>query len=129
MRLVHLTPPVTIDYHTATCELRWQPVEMPLRFEHAPVLISNSGFSATPAIEEELKGVSRSTPVGQFASKFRSRRSPVNAELAAELESAYEAARRGRDAVAEHYEETLQFPPPLIDRDRAKTYRALLAKA
>lgn len=129
VRLVHLTPPVTIDYHTATCELRWQPVEMPLRFEHAPVLISNSGFSDTPAIEQELKGVSRSTPVSQFASKFRSRRNPVEAELAAQIELAYVSARHSQDAVADNYEEALQFPPPLIDRDRETTYRALLAKA
>jgi hypothetical protein len=127
IRLVHLTPPVAVKYHSDRCELLWSPHQMPLTYGAAPVIIDNDGQSDTPAIMREIRNVSRSTLKRKFASKFRSRREPVQLELAKQLETAYNKHRRRKGAVAERYEEALPFSPPKVDRQRERTYRSRIA--
>jgi hypothetical protein len=74
IRLVHLTPSISVVHHSIGCELRWRPHEMPLKYSAAPTIIDNREVTDTPAIFREIGGVRRSTPVAKFASKFRSRR-------------------------------------------------------
>lgn len=127
-RLVYITPPVSVVRHLDRCELKWLPREMPIRYSMAPTIVANDQSTDTPAIFRELRNVARSRPVGQFASKFRSRRKPVEKRLAHELETAYRKHRRRSGAVARRYEEAMPFPPPKIDRSRVRTYREILSK-
>jgi hypothetical protein len=101
---------------------------MPLKYSAAPTIIDNREVTDTPAMLRALGGVRRSTPVAKFASKFRSRREPVELDLAEEFESAYRAHRLVEGAIAESYDEALPFPPPMVDRRRDETYRALVAQ-
>jgi hypothetical protein len=128
IRLVHLTPSISVVHHSIGCELRWWPHEMPLKYSAAPTIIDNREVTDTPAILRALGGVRRSTPVAKFASKFRSRREPVELDLAEEFERAYRAHRLLEGAIAESYDEALPFPPPMVDRRRDETYRALVAQ-
>ena len=127
-RLVHLTPPISVKYHGAVCELQW-PAAMPLAYEAAPVIIDNAGHSDFPALLEEIEGVARRTFVAQFASKFRSRRQSVPEMLAAQLIAGYEAARGSGARVATCYTDALPYLPPKVDTERKATYRALLRAA
>ena len=126
-RLVYVTPPVKVSHHGSFAELTWEPAEMPLTYESAPVLISNREVSATPALEEMLSGVDRSTTVGSFGSKFRSRRRPLPIEVGQQLVEVYTDFRENGATVAEHYIDALPYQPPLIDNNREQTYRELLA--
>jgi hypothetical protein len=110
IRLVHLTPSISVIHHSIGCELRWWPHEMPLKYSAAPTIIDNREVTDTPAILRALGGVRRSTPVAKFASKFRSRREPVELDLAEEFESAYRAHRLVEGAIAESYDEALPSP-------------------
>jgi hypothetical protein len=101
---------------------------MPLKYSAAPTIIDNNGRTDTPAIFREIRDVNRPTPVAKFASKFRSRRKPVEFQLAEEFEKAYLACRLTEGAIASFYDEALPFPPPKVDRQRDKTYRGLLAQ-
>lgn len=100
IRLVHLTPSISVVHHSIGCELRWWPHEMPLKYSAAPTIIDNREVTDTPAILRALGGVRRSTPVAKFASKFRSRREPVELDLAEEFERAYRAHRLLEGAIA-----------------------------
>lgn len=127
IRLVFLTPPISIkDHGGRCCEAQWKPEQMPLRYSAAPIIIRNDGASDCPAIFQEIDTVNRQTPVARFSSRFRARRAPVPSALAGQLESAYLAARRVPGAIAATYEEALPFAPPMIDRDRERTYRSLV---
>jgi len=102
---------------------------MPLRYAAAPLLINNIGETATPSLIRELEGVARSTWSGRFASKFRSRREPVPADLASELEQSMRQAVEDNAPRATSYIDALPAPPPSIDRARHETYAALLRAA
>ena len=128
-RLVYLTPPVRIRNRGEVCEVTWTPPLMPLRYAAAPLLINNAGETATPSLIRELEGVSRHTWSGRFASKFRSRREPVPADLASELEQCMRQAVEDDAPMATSYIDALPAPPPSIDRARYETYTALLSAA
>lgn len=127
-RLVHVTPPISVRHHGGVCELRW-PAAMPLAYATAPIIIDNAGRTAFPALLEEIEGVRRSTPVSQFASKFRVRREPVTEMLAAQLVEGYAATLASGACRARRYTDALPFPPPRTDTDREATYRSFLAGA
>jgi hypothetical protein len=128
VKLVHVTPPVRTLHHDSLGEAKWSPAEMPLTYAAAPTLVNNLGFSDIPSILDLLRGVRRGSPVAQFASKFRSTRSPLPASVGKQLISVYQRARRGRGSVALSYVDALPHAPPRVDDDREVTYRRLLGK-
>jgi hypothetical protein len=127
-RLVLLTPPVTVAHHGAVCELRWS-VSMPLTYSSAPILVDNNGHSDFPALLDEIDGVARHTFVAQFASKFRSRRTPVAASLRDELASGFGAAISAGAERSKRYTDCLPYLPPKVDNRRKETYERLLDDA
>lgn len=127
-RLVHLTPPITIRHHASVCELLW-PAAMPLTYSAAPTLIDNAGRTDFPALLDEIQGVDRRTFVAQFASKFRSRRSPVPQVLAEEIVAGFDAALGAGAQRARQYVDCLPFLPPKVDMRRRETYQAFVSFA
>ena len=71
LRLVHVTPPISVRGLADICEAIWLPAEMPLTYATAPVVLDRQGRSDLPLLAEMAHGVSRSTPVARFASAFR----------------------------------------------------------
>lgn len=124
-KLVYLTPPVSIAYHSTGCELLWSPAEMPLTYMTAPTIIDNSGRTDFPALLGMLEGVHRNTPVAQFASKFRSRREAVPKDFRNELVTGFTTRCAKGGKRAKSYVDCLPYPPPKIDGERRKTYEAL----
>ena len=126
VRLIHVTPPVRMVHHGLFAEATWQPVDMPFSYASAPVLINNSGGSDIPVLIEMTDDVHRSTPVSRFVSKFRSRRKPLPADVARKIIEVYNDFPRNELTVARDYTDSLPFLPPLIDRNRKRTYEKLL---
>jgi hypothetical protein len=130
LRLVLITPPVRIVHHTGCCEARWKPAQMPFRYDSAPLVVSNEGETDFSGLIEMFADTNRTTLVGRFSSRFRSRREPLPAHVARKLLRRYEqVVRRARKgSFAASYEEALPYPPNRIDGNRASTYRQLLAR-
>ncbi len=127
IRLVHVTPPVRMRVHRGRfAEATWQPSDMPLAYESAPVLVDNRGYSDCPVLIELIDDVRRSTPVARFVSKFRSRRKPLPPDIGRQLVAAYRGFRRGGATVARDYTDALPYPPPMVDPHRKRTYDKLL---
>ncbi|MDP2409119.1 MAG: hypothetical protein Q8M26_02410 [Pseudolabrys sp.] len=127
VKLVHVTPPITMSNHDRFGEARWTPSEMPLTYREAPTLVNNFGFSDAPALLGMISDVKRSSPVAQFSSKFRSRRSPLPTSVSKQLIKVYEAFKRKGAQIAKSYVDALPCPPPLVDRNRKATYKRLLS--
>jgi len=131
-KLVYLTPPVHAIAYADRSEIRWQPPEMPFRYDCAPVIIDPSGASDIVGFHALIEEVNRNGWLGRFASKFRTRREPLPQPLAANLVACYTAARQAvkspADRLAQYYEQALPVNPPVVDRQRHTTYRHLLAK-
>ena len=127
IRLVHVTPPVTMIHHGLFAEATWQPPDMPLAYDSAPLLVDNRGDSDFPVLIEMIDDVRRNTPVARFASKFRSRRKPLPADIGRHLIASYHSFRRRGAPVALGYADALPFLPPRIDEDRKGTYNMLRA--
>ena len=129
VRLVHVTPPARMVHHGSFVEATWRPQDMPLAFDTAPLLVDNQGGSDFPVLMEMIDEVSRNTPVARFASKFRSRRQPLPADVGRQLVEGYRGFRRRGATVAQHYAAALPYPPSRIDQDREATYHSLLMLA
>ncbi len=131
IRLVKLTPPVTVVKHTNRAEVRWTPLEMPFRYESAPLLIDNEGETDFPRLKSLIEDVNQPTWVSCFSSKFRSRRRLLPADVAQEVVSVFaEHQRKPRGkAYAQCYADALPFAPPHIDMNRKQTYAGFLSKA
>ena len=127
IRLVYLTPRVDIRYHLHRGEVVWQPPEMPFTFTSAPILMNNECQSDVPSVFDLLDNVNRSTPCAKFASKFRSRRTPLPTYVARELTKVYEQFSNSKAPRANSYVEAMPYEPPKIDRDRRKSYEENLA--
>ncbi|MEO5586555.1 MAG: hypothetical protein ABIQ81_02565 [Novosphingobium sp.] len=125
IKLVYVTPPVSVKYHAGRVELNWSPADMPLTYESAPTLIDNMGYTDFPALLDEIGDVARTTPVGQFGSKFRSRRKPLPMPLGRQILAAFLSANVDGRECARQYTDCLPYLPPRIDVDRTKTYRTL----
>lgn len=126
IKLVYVTPPVSVRYHVDCVELNWSPAAMPLTYDSAPTLIDNTGYSDFPALLALIGNTARTTPVGQFSSKFRSRREPVPISLGNQLLSVFLVAERDGGERATRYIDCLPYPPPRIDQNRRQTYRELI---
>lgn len=129
-RLVLLTPPVRAVRHRKFCELRWDPVRQPFRYDRAPLLIDNDGRTDFPAFKRALSA-DRDTWCGTFSSRFRSRRQPLNRMVASEVLANYQAfaSRAREDAFALRYSDTMPYEPNTVDTDRKGTYQRLLKRA
>ena len=103
---------------------------MPFRYDDAPVVIGTDGTTDMPALKRFISGVNRNGWMGKFASKFRSRCEPLSEPIARQVVAANNAAlKKGRTVLARRYEDALPVLPPLVDRQRRKTYRGLLKTA
>jgi hypothetical protein len=121
-RLVHVTPPISVRHLVDICEAIWSPAEMPLTYATAPIVVDNQGRSDVPLLGEMSHGGRRSTPVGRFASAFRSRRQPLAGEVGVQVLSTYQQFRHGAGEVAKRYDQAMPHSPPRIEQDRASRY-------
>lgn len=130
-RLVHLTPPVKVRKHCDRIEAVWSPPEMPFRYSNALILVSNTAKSHFPELESTMKAGGSPTLEGQFGCNFRGRATCIADLLANELVSIYTKKRKeAQDSeIACFYEEALPWPPPLVDRNRERTYTQFLSEA
>ena len=129
VKLVHVTNPVLMVDHGAFAEARWEPCDMPLKYIHAPTLVNNQGHSDVPAIFEIIRNTRRNTPIAQFSSKFRSRRSPLPPRVSKLIVDVYTRFRSNTSCISDSYVDALPYPPPKIDPHRSATYIKLLTKA
>lgn len=129
MRLVYLTPPVTIIRHKNVVEARWEP-SPPFRYTAAPLLINMHGETDFPLLKRAIRDTRRAAWTSRFSSRYRSSCSPLSRKIAAEIVEKFTSAYLAtNEQHARTYEETLPFLPRRVDRSRHDTYRALLAKA
>jgi len=131
MRLVFLTPPITVINHGKRRVAHWKPAHMPLHFKHGILLIDQDGNSDIPGIKVILEGGQRSTWVSRFSSAFRSRTTPLSSAIAAAVVAAWNhrVATGGPAILAKRYWDALPFTPRKPDTNRAATHRRLLAEA
>ena len=129
-RLVLLTPPVRAIKHADRCELRWEPVARPFRYDRAPLLIDNEGNTDFPLFKRTLVA-DRNTWCQTFSSLFRTRRRPLPNTVARELIETCERLMSTAEeaAFARIYAETMPTPPNTVDPDRKGTYERLLKRA
>lgn len=129
-RLVYLTPPVKVHTRGSRSEILWLNPQMPFRYNAAPILVRNDGASQVPLLKEMVSKANRDTLEGAFSSLFRSRALPLIASIADQLVETYEKARSSAptSGIAGCYSEALPYPPPVIDKSRATTYRELVAR-
>ena len=130
-RLLFVTPPVERFDHAGgnpkgRVELRWDSGQKPFRYDCAPSLFESPAPGRAglfPRLTDSLAHTNRSTIDSKLASRFRARTSPLEPELARELESAFTAAVKGAkksDFIA-RYEEALPWcdcPSSASERNR-----------
>lgn len=118
-RLLLVTPPVKRIDHPGgspkgSVELRWDSGHKPFRYDRAPSLFDSPAPGRAglfPRLADSLAHTNRSTINAKLASRFRARTSPLEPQLARELESGFNAAiKRARksDFIA-RYEDALPW--------------------
>jgi hypothetical protein len=130
-RLVFLTPPITVKRWKDCLEARWEPHDMPFRYEDAPVLAWNrGGQSDFRGVKRMLRSTRRSTLEARFCSCFRTRARPLDPALSREIVRIYEKKRAAakEDSIATYYWEALPDSPPCKDINRRQTYKEKLAE-
>lgn len=127
-KLMFITTPVKIIKHKSVCEAVWTSVFSPFCFDTAPVLINNNGFTDFSGIKEFLKNINRNTWTGKMGSAFRSRVRPLPPELAKEIWEIYCQEMRIQKFIKD-YLDALPYAPAKVDKNRRKTYEALLKRA
>ncbi len=130
-RLVFLTPPVEVSLHGKYVEAKWTPGKMPFKYHKAPLLINNDGRSDFQLIWPFIAAVNCPTWQRKFASKFRSRKTPLDKDMATEIIQGFdeEYDSQQSDLFAETYIDALPYSPPKVDRSRKETYQYLLAQS
>lgn len=130
VRLVLLTPPITVVHHKVHCEVRWRPART-FRYERAPLVVDNEGRSQFPFLLKEFADRDRTTLAGCFSSAFRTRRHPLPTQVGDALARRWEryVSNAPRDSFIRTYEQALPFEPPLVDGNRDRTYRMALRHA
>jgi hypothetical protein len=125
-KLVYLTPRLNPILHNRTVEVRWKPISMPFRYLTAPLLIDNNGNTDFQFIKNIISNVECKTSMGKFSSKFRSRATPLSSEQSNAIIHIYSGIRKcKRLGLANSYIDTLPYPPPLVDKNRRRTYKKL----
>jgi len=128
-RLVFLTPPIKVKVWRDSCEAKWQPAEMPFRYDDAPLLVSNAGESDIPSIIRLIKCGAPRCPTFESAlsSIFRSRTTPLPTTIAREIVRLYRTRRKRLASVASRYQEALPHVTA-VDTDRKRSYREFIDK-
>ncbi len=132
VKLVYLTPPITLKKHKDRFEARWETTEkMPFRYDKAPLLVDNNEETKFPKLRDMSKQVKKKTPMGRFSSKFCSRVEPLPLDIAEATVEEYSSFRQqaSESDIAKSYEEALPYPPRKIDENREATYKRLLKEA
>jgi hypothetical protein len=129
-RLVHLTPPIKIISHGDFVEAKWSPENRAIRYNQAPVLIKNDGQSDFPKLRDMIANAKCRSWEAKFASKFRSRRKPIEKNDAEEIMRVFDqrVMSGSPDLFVSSYTDALPKPPPLIDNNRRQTYLVFLGK-
>lgn len=107
IRISAITPPITIGGSTGRLEARWDDSYRPLRYVDAPIFINNQGQTSFPTLLPFLEGVRRNTYCGKVGSRFRSRTSPVEPELASEVLEWFTSPAA---TIVKNYPEAIQHP-------------------
>ncbi len=130
-RLVHLTPPIEPKKYCNCAEATWSPAVMPFKYAKAPLIIDNRGKSDFPSLRDSLKSVNRTTWEAKFSSSFRSRRAPLEPNVANEFVGVFEDKLQSATpaSFASSYVEALPYLPSRIDKRREETYKRLLNEA
>jgi len=130
-RLLLVTPPVERVGHAGggpkgRVELRWDSDKKPFRYDRAPSLFESPAPGRAglfPRLADSLAQTNRSTIDAKFASRFRARTSPLEPELARELESGFSSAvkRSRKSDFITSYEQALpwcDYPSSASERRR-----------
>ena len=125
IKLVHITPTLHVRHHERCMEALWNSEDLSLKYESAPLIVNNQGESDIPGFLELLEFVNRSTNVSKFASKFRSRREPLNNSLASTAIQVFNHFRSNTSTTIGSYTDALPYLPPKVDTDRIGTYESL----
>jgi hypothetical protein len=134
LRLLLVTPQIKRFDHAsgssqACVELRWDSNRKPFRYDCALPLFeppAKSRFELFPRLVHSLAHTNRSTIDAKFASRFRARTSPLEGELAQEIEMVFSAAvkRAGRSKFITRYEEALPWCDcPTLPAERRREYQ------
>lgn len=136
-RLLLVTPTITRVDHVGggpkgRVELRWDSRLKPFRYDCAPSLFESPG-SVSPGmfarLAEKVSHTNRSTVDAKFSSRFRARSSPLDPEIAEELEAGFNAAVKAAkpsDFITK-YEDALPWCDcPTPSSERREDYRTLL---
>lgn len=128
-KLVFITPPVEVSLQGKYVEARWAIGKMPFKYTEAPILINNDGESDFPLIRLFIAAVNCPTWQRKFACKFRSRKTPLDINMAAEIIQGFDQKYdlQKTSLYASNYIEALPFQPPRIDENREETYQYLLS--
>ena len=133
-KLVYLAPPIETVLHSKIdgeiVEAKWLSISMPFKYAEAPLLVDNNGDTDFPLLRHYIETVKRSTPVAKFTSKFRSRREPLEMDIAQELIEVFDqAVSLGKpERFASIYIEALPYLPDIVDNNRDETYWKLIKK-
>lgn len=101
VRAIAMTPPIRVGGHSACLEAQWDPAYRPVPFAQAALFIDNAGRTEFPSLLGMLDGVRRDTPCSAVGSKFRSRCTALDQDLAAEL---VEWFSRPHDRAAQYFD-------------------------
>ena len=125
LRMVFLTPPVTVRVWSDRCEARWAPAEMPFKYTDAPILALNGERGDFPLVDQFARDTNRTTAEGRLSSRLRSLAKPLSIKMAREVIAIYERKRlKAARGIASTYDEALPWSPPMVDRTREATYRS-----
>ena len=91
--------------------------------------LENRPMVRNTALLEFVEDTNRSTPVGKFSSRFRSRKEPLPPQIADEILSIWDSSARNA-ARSASYVEALPYPPnrPLNARDRRERFQELMGR-
>lgn len=136
-RLLLVTPPVKrLDHPSGSpkgcVELRWDAGRKPFRYECAPALLQSPAPGRSglfPLLFESLAHTNRPTIDAMLASRFRARMSPLEPEIARELQSGFDAAvKRAKESefIVHYYEALPKCDSPFSASERRRDYQRRL---
>ncbi len=128
-KLVYLTPPIQVVSHGDFAEAKWSPAK-PFKYSKAPLLVHNNGKSDFPLLKNFIEYTNCPSLERKFASRFRSRRIPLDVKIAEEIIRVFEKEANSKEAdlFASSYIEVLPYYPLKIDNNRQQTYLQLLSQ-
>ncbi len=86
IKLIFITPPLTVAIHHFINEVRWDPtLDIPFNYQDAPLFIDQDGNSDFPLVKNMLTDVNRGTWKGKVGSKFRTFSKPLEPKIASQI--------------------------------------------